>query len=153
MPTLAKRAVIELNSVFLGDAWHGTPLRTMVEGIDDATAHAHPPGVTLSIAQLLAHIAAWNEIVARRTAGEQFEVSQEMDFPPVEGVPFADLIARAERAHERLVEVVKGLDDEAFDRKVPGKDHRVWNEVLGVAHHNVYHSAQIALIKKMRQSM
>jgi uncharacterized damage-inducible protein DinB len=152
MKTLAERAVDELTSTFNGNAWHGTPLRKMVEGVDDDLAHAHPPGLTLSIAELLAHIAAWNEIVARRISGETFEVPREMDFPPVHGVPFSDLVTRLEQAHARAVSVVGTLDDEAFDRIVPGKKHRVWTEVMGLVHHNAYHSAQIALIKKMGRS-
>jgi len=154
MKTLAKRAVVELASTFNGTAWHGTPLRQLLAGIDDTVTdtHAHPPGVTLSIAELTAHIAAWNEIVARRIGGETFEVPHEMDFPPVDGVPFADLVARLERAHEQVVSAVRTLEDDAFDQIVPGKKHTVWTEVMGLVHHNVYHSAQIALIKKMGRS-
>lgn len=138
----------DLKSTFNGIAWHGTPVRKLLEDVDETRAHAHPIANTRSIAELLAHLTAWIEIVARRTTGEEFQVTPEMDFPPVEGVRWEDQLARLDAAHARLLEVVATLEDADFDRMVDGQKYPVDFMLRGLIHHTTYHAAQIALLKK-----
>ena len=146
---LAKRAVIDLKSTFDGQAWYGTPLRRLLDGVDREMAHERPIASARTIAELLAHITAWIEIVGRRVTGETVEVTPEMDFPSVEGVPWNEQIERLERAHATLVERVRGLSDEDFDRQVEAhRNYSVDFMLRGLVHHNTYHAAQIAMLKK-----
>jgi len=145
---LASRILVQLKSTYDGTAWHGTPLRRMLDGIDDAKANAHPIANTRSIAELTAHVAAWVEIVERRARGEEFDVTPEMDFPSAGAGSWSDLVSRLERAYARLVETVSGMSDEALDANVPGKSYTQAHMLLGLAHHGTYHAAQIAVLKK-----
>ena len=140
--------VTELKSNYSGSPWHGTALKQMVEDVDAKKAFEHPIPGARSIAELLAHATAWNEIVPRRVSGELVEVSPEMDFPPVEGVRWKDLLARLESAHAGLIEKVSRLKDEDLKSIVAGKKHDVYVELHGLMHHNTYHAAQIAMLKK-----
>ena len=147
---LAKRAVIDLKSTYDGQAWHGTPLRRLLDGIDHQTAHKRPavPGAR-TIAELLAHITAWIEIVERRVAGETVVVTPEMDFPNVDTIHWNEQIERLERAHKKLVDRVRRLQDGDFDRQVEEERAYTVDFMLrGLVHHNTYHAAQIALLKK-----
>jgi uncharacterized damage-inducible protein DinB len=146
---LADRILIQLKSTYDGSAWHGTPLRKMIEGIDDATANARPISNARTIAELTAHIAGWMEIAERRARGEAFEVTRELDFPSVDGVAWRDIVRRLERAHAQLVATVGAMTDEALEAKVPRKRHSQEYMLHGVAHHNTYHAAQMALLKKV----
>ena len=145
---LAERMLRDLRSTFDGQAWHGTPVRKMVDGIDDARAHAHPIDGSMSIAELLAHLTSWIDIVDHWLRDEPFEVTHEVDFPRVDGITFAEQIAWLERAHAALLETVAKMDDEEFDRKVPDGRYTKDFMLRGLINHTAYHSAQIAMLKK-----
>src|SRR5947208_3300487 len=99
---LVERMLLQLNSTYDGTAWHGTPLRRILDGIDDAKANAHVLANSFTIHQLLAHVTAWVEIVPRMLAGEIVAVTPDVDFPNVDGVTFSDSVSRLDRAHTRL---------------------------------------------------
>src|SRR5258708_39535741 len=100
---LADRILVQLKSTYDGNAWHGTPLRKILDGVDESTANARPIPKAHTIAELTSHITAWMEIVERRARGERVKVSARMNFPNVEGVSWADIVARLERAHAKLI--------------------------------------------------
>ena len=141
--------LLELNSTFDGDAWHGTPIRRMLDDIDEKKARAKPASQAHSIAELLGHVTAWIEIVKRRLAGERVEISAALDWPDPSGVSWGDAVARLERAHTGLIDTVARMKDSDFDEKVPGKSYTVDFMLHGVVHHTTYHAAQIALLKKL----
>ena len=148
---LVERVARELESTFAGPAWHGTALRPMISDVDEARAQARPIGNARTIAELTAHVCAWIGIVERRLRGELFEVTPEEDFPPGDAMPFAELIALLDRRHERLLQTLRACSDDLLDEQVPGKKHTHWTELAGLAHHNTYHAAQIAMLKKFGQ--
>jgi uncharacterized damage-inducible protein DinB len=145
---LAKKLVGQLISIYEGEAWHGTPLRRMLDDVDDARANARPIASARTIAELTAHVAAWMEIVERRLRGEEFDVTAEMDFPSVEGVTVGDAIARLDRAQAKLLETVRAMSDDELEANVAGKNYSNEFMLQGLAHHNTYHAAQMAMLKK-----
>jgi uncharacterized damage-inducible protein DinB len=145
---LVERMLLELNASFDGDPWHGSPLLRLLDGVDDAKATARPLANAKTIAELLAHIIAWTEIVQKRAAGELVDVTAEMDFPSVEGVAIADAAKHLQRAHTRLIDTVARMQDDDFDRVVAGKPYTVDYMLHGLISHNAYHGGQIALLKK-----
>jgi uncharacterized damage-inducible protein DinB len=147
--TLSDRLLSDLNSTFDGDAWHGTPLRRMLDGVDDARAHLRPIADAKTIAELVAHITSWTEIVERRVRFEPFDVTSAMDFPKVEGTKLDDWIVRLEAAHAKLAGTVATLSDADFDKLVPGRPHTLDYTLRGLIHHSTYHAAQIAILKKL----
>ena len=147
MATVAN-TLTALKTNFNGQPWHGNAFRTLLEGVDDAHAHAHPIAKAKSIAEILGHAIAWIEIVERRLRGENFSITPDLDFPDVRNVRWADLLDHADRAHARLLETVGGLDDSDLARNVEAKPYSVQFMLSGLMHHNTYHAAQIAILKK-----
>jgi uncharacterized damage-inducible protein DinB len=145
---LTDRILETLRSTYDGDAWHGTPLRRLLDDVDPDSVHSRPITNTRSIAELLAHVVAWIQIVDRRLHGEVFEITPEMDFPEGDAMPWGDLVASLEQSHERLLATVAALDDQTLEALVPGKPYTRWFMLNGLVHHNTYHAAQIALLKK-----
>lgn len=139
---------MQLTTTYDGNAWHGTPLRRMLEDVDEAQAKARPIAGARTIAELTAHATAWIEIVTRRAHGDEFEVTPDIDFPNVDAVPWEAAIDRLERAHAALIETVRGMSDDAIDALVAGKSYTNEYMLHGLAHHNTYHAAQIAMLKK-----
>ena len=145
---LEDRILVQLTTTFESNAWHGTPLRKMLDSVDDVTANARPIPNARTIAELTAHVTAWIEISDRRARGEQFEVTSEMDFPNVQRVAWSEIVERLERAHAALIETVRSMSDSEIDSSPPGKSYTNEFMLHGVAHHNTYHAAQIAMLKK-----
>ena len=145
---MKERVLAELRENFDGQPWHGSPLRRLLDGVDDAAAHRRSIPAAKTMAELLAHITAWIEIVARRAAGEVFEVTPAMDFPDPNGQTWSSLVAAAETAHAKLLEAVAQLDDATLRALVPDKPYTMAWMLDGLMHHNTYHGAQIALLKK-----
>jgi len=145
---LNDRILVQLASTYDGNAWHGTPLRKILRGIDNEKAHARPIRNAHTIAELVAHLTSWIEIVTQRARGERAGASAKRNFPDVDGIPFAAIVDRLDRAHRELLETVRGMSDKQIAATVPGKKYPNEFMLLGVAHHNTYHAGQIALLKK-----
>ena len=143
-----ERMLLELNANFNGDAWHGTPIRLLLDGIDETKANAHPIAGAHSIAELVAHITAWTNVVERRLAGDEVDVTTAQDFPATKGVAFAELVSDLEAAHTRLVDTLARTHESRFDEIVAGKDYSVEHMLHGLVSHYAYHGGQIALLLK-----
>ncbi len=149
------RIADQLRRAFGGDAWHGDSVFEILEGVAAAQAAAHPIKKAHSIWELVLHIAAWDGAVLRRLGGVAVRLSAAQNFPPVKDTSEAawrNTLAEVRRVHEELVAAVADLPDSRLDQIVPGKKgaHYTFYYMLhGVVQHELYHSGQIALLKKM----
>ena len=150
------RIADQLRRAFSGEAWHGDSLLEILDGITAAQAAARPIKHAHTIWELVLHIAAWDNAVRRRLAGETVELSSEQNFPAVmdasEGA-WRRAVEQAKRVHGELVEAVAETPDERLAEKVPGKKsepdwHNLYYMLHGAAQHELYHAGQIALLKK-----
>ena len=147
-----ERIIDQLNSGFGGavggHAWHGPALRTLLDGVTQEQATAHPIAGAHSILELVVHVGTWMDVAARRLRGEPVESATVDDWSDVTKTSFPAAVEELERAESRLLDAVARLTPEDLDRKVPGKKHPKYAEVHGVLQHNIYHAGQIALLKK-----
>ena len=152
------RIIDELNREHQGDPWHGSPLRTILTGITHEQAAARPLPGGHSIWELVLHIAAWKGEVRRRLGGAPAGEPREGDWPNVgepTGERWRTALDRLETVHRELVDAVQDLPEQMLF--APTNDPRdrasgagVPYYVLlhGIVQHDVYHSGQIALLKK-----
>ena len=153
------RIIDELKREHDGDPWHGSPLREILAGIDHTQAadRAVPGGHT--IWELVLHMTAWKNEVRLRLGGAPSGDPQEGDWPAPPVNPDAGAWAAAvdalERAHRALIDAIAPLPEAQLF--APTNDPRNRETGLGVTHyvllhgivqHDVYHSGQIALLKK-----
>jgi uncharacterized damage-inducible protein DinB len=131
----------ELRDAYDGEPWYADSLRQTLASVDETRLGERP-----RIAELLAHITSWIEIVNRRLDGEVFEVTQDVNFR--EPAAWADELARLDAAHKALLDRVSKLTDADLDRTLAGKDHTIEFAVRGVVQHCIYHQGQIALLRK-----
>ena len=147
-----ERIIDQLNSGFggakAGQAWHGPALRTLLDGVTQDQATAHPIAGAHSILELVVHAGTWIDVVARRLRGEPLESTTVEDWSDVTKTSFPAAVEELERAQSRLLDAVARLTPADLDRNVPGKKHSIYAEVHGVLQHNIYHAGQIALLKK-----
>jgi uncharacterized damage-inducible protein DinB len=143
--------VDELQRIHDGDAWHGPALREVLTGVSAEQAAARPFDQAHNIWELVRHVTAWENVFRRRLEGEPVEEPEEGDFPPADDTgeaAWAQAVARLDQEHARLIQVASGLPDSALQEKVAGRDYTVRFQLASAVRHYVYHTGQIALLKK-----
>lgn len=148
------RLADQIRRAFEGDAWHGDSVLELLAGVNAATAAARPIKNAHSIWELVLHIAAWDDVVLRRTGGTAVKLSGKQNFPPVKDTSEAawrKVVEYVKHTHNELVQVVAAFPDSRLREQVPGKSQDYYNFYYmfsGVVQHELYHAGQIALLKK-----
>ena len=127
----------QLRRAFEGPAWHGPSVKELVADITAEKAATRPLAGAHSIWEIVLHIAAWDEGVRRRLAGDRAELSTEEDWPPV-----TDTSEAAWR------EALDNLDEARLSEPIVEGMSSVYVTLHGVIQHDLYHAGQIALLKR-----
>ena len=156
--TETARIVDQLDREHGGDAWHGTPLRTLLADVDWRLASAPVREGVQTIWGLVLHITAWKNEARRRLGGAPAGEPAEGDWPapPAPGPEaWNAALAALDDAHRALVEAAARVPEpRLFAPTVDPRDRATGQGVThyvllhGVAQHDAYHAGQIALLKK-----
>lgn len=134
------------------DAWHGPELRKILSGIDFRKAAARPVSDHRSIWELVLHISKWEEVFCLRLEGREIREPLEGDWPAAPEQTesaWQNALRFLDETHERIVRIVSKLDDSNLDQLVVGKDFTTGYMLHGIVRHHVYHSGQIAILKRI----
>lgn len=154
----AKRIAELYRSVFEGDnkgeAWHGVALKPLLKDVTAEQASRVPNSGAHSILQLVLHIAYWEEVVLRRFDGGVVDapLNTPEDWPSNRTPTDAEwqaALTRLEKSHVALREAIESSSDDKLNQRVPKRDHDNYTLLQGIIHHCVYHSGQIAYLKKV----
>jgi uncharacterized damage-inducible protein DinB len=143
--------VRQLKDIHDGEPWHGPSLHNILAGIDAEAAYASPLNGAHSIWELMLHVTAWTTVCRLRLEGQEVRQPDEGDFPlPPSATQEAwrDAISRLDDAHARLITTVERLSDSDLAQDVPGKPYTKAFMIQGAVYHHIYHSGQIAILKK-----
>ena len=143
--------VEQLKRAHEGNAWHGSALCEVLAGIGARDAARRPVPGGHTIWEIVLHIAAWNNLWARRLEGQPADEPEEGDWPPVEETTqeaWERTLAKVNGSHQRLLQAVTAMPDSRLQETVVGKDYSVGFMLFGILQHTVYHTGQIALLKK-----
>jgi len=146
--------VDQLKRAFDGEAWHGPALMEILDGVDAATAAAHPIPAAHSIWELVLHLATWERVIARRIQGQELMPSDDDNFPEVRqptDSAWRDAVQTLQKTHAELIQLVSGMKESQLNERVPGKDYDLRFMLTGAVQHTAYHGGQIALLKKAQQ--
>ena len=141
-----ERLLEQLNRAWGGQAWYGPALRDLLDGLTDEQVTKKPVAGGHSIVELAAHIGTWMDAVAHRIATTEAVLTTVEDWP-VRG-NWSATLEELEHAQSRLVDAVARLSTDQLNQTVPGKKHSIYEDVIGVIEHNVYHAGQIAMIRR-----
>jgi hypothetical protein len=155
MNTECNRIAYQLASTINGEAWYGDSLREILAGITAEQALAHPIPSAHSIWELVIHVEAWVNFASGAVQGVPIPpwpaMPKELDWPPVTeaGEPAWQIAVTSFFAsHLKLVEAIKVFGDQRLDATVPGRTYNFYRLFQSTTQHAVYHSGQIALLKK-----
>jgi uncharacterized damage-inducible protein DinB len=136
-------------------SWHGTTLRGSLKGLTAEEALWRPGKGRHNIWELALHAAYWKYAVRRRLTGEgigSFErkPSNWPEIPiPGDARAWKRDVAFLDAEHRKLRAVIADLTPAALQQRSP---KGVWTnaeEIHGVAAHDLYHTGQIQLVKRL----
>jgi uncharacterized damage-inducible protein DinB len=158
MPGEIERIIDQLQREHEGDPWHGSPLRTLLDGVTCEVAAARPIRHVHSVWELVLHVTAWKSEVRRRLSGAPAGTPAEGDWPEVPApTPEAwkTAVDRLEQAHTSLIAAVRELpESKLFEPTNDPRDRETGSGVShyvllhGIVQHDVYHAGQIALVRR-----
>ena len=140
----------EYDRAMHGDAWHGDPIWTILDGISSSCAAATPVCGVHSIWQLVMHMAFWERIALKRATGP-VKPEESLNFP---ATPAADEAAWQHtlddfrESNREFRQHIMQLDPEKLDQKTPGGRRTYRADLLGLIEHHIYHAGQIAILRK-----
>ncbi len=138
-------------------AWHGTNLRGSLRRVTAAQAAWRPARARHNIWELVVHAAYWKYVVRRRILGEKrgsFPLKGSNWFArPAAGAATEAAwkrdVALLGEMHARLRETVAGLSVRDLTRRPNASRFDNREIVVGIAAHDLYHTGQIQLIKRL----
>ena len=144
----------QLERVFEGEAWHGTPILGALADVSFAQAISRPIAGGHSIWEIVNHMTSWLLIVRERVGGvTRSEIPQDLDWPtPTVDTEEAwrDSKDRLRMSYVGLREFLGELVDDDLKASVEGKirTYSAYVELHGVIQHSTYHAGQIAVLAK-----
>lgn len=148
-----------LDQAFDQRSWHGTNLMGSLRGVSAEAAAWRPGEGRHNVWELVVHAAYWKYRVRRLLTEEpprSFEIKgsnwYERPASRVDASAWRADIELLKTWHERLWEAVAAFDPSRLDER-PGKsEYTYFDLIAGVAAHDLYHTGQIQLVKRMRES-
>lgn len=136
-------------------SWHGTTLRGALRGLTPEEALWRPASGRHNIWELTLHAAYWKYAVRRRLAGDaigSFErkPSNWPEIPdPADASAWKRDVGFLESEHRKLRETIRALRPADLGTRSPRGVWTYAEEIHGIAAHDLYHTGQIQLIKRL----
>jgi uncharacterized damage-inducible protein DinB len=141
-----------LDEAYGRKGWHGPTLRGALRGLTVGEVLWRPSARRHNIWELAMHCAYWKYAVRRRLTGEKrgsFPLKGSNWFAAPEGADddtWRDALRILDEQHVRLRAAIESLPKAGF-----GEMKRV-RLIYGIAAHDLYHTGQIQLTKRLQQS-
>ena len=137
-----------LRHTYEKNAWHGPAVKEVIETITPEQANKRLPQ-SHSIIELVAHMAAWRFFVIRKLEGDlEYKVAEEMNFPAA--MSWSEAIHALDQSQAELLDALEVFDSSKLHDSVPHNSYRYsfYTLLHGIIHHDLYHTGQIAIIRK-----
>jgi uncharacterized damage-inducible protein DinB len=145
------RIAKQLQRTFQGRAFHGPAVEEALEGVTARMAAAHPPRVTHSIWEIVRHMTFWQDTARRWLQGDTRRPDPDEDWPEVTDISegaWKATLAELRRSNSELRDAVLLLDESRLEQPLFEQMLKAETVLHGIIQHNIYHTGQIALLKK-----
>lgn len=152
MTTALEMVLAALDEAYEKKSWHGTNLRGSLRRVSAEQALWRPGEGRLNIWELALHAAYWKYAVRRRLRGDKrgsFPLKGSNFFPSPERADETEWRAAQallDEQHRALRDVIAALPAKALD------DRKKRQMLTGIAAHDLYHTGQIQLIRRLQSS-
>jgi len=136
-------------------AWQGTNLRGSIRGLTAQEAAWRPAPDRHNIWEIMVHAAYWKYIVRRRLLGEKkgyflLKGSNWIKRPlEITEKSWREDIRLLDEMHRSMCEAIVLLKPSDLNRKPAGSKVSNASIISGIACHDVYHTGQIQLLKRL----
>jgi uncharacterized damage-inducible protein DinB len=147
----------QLKAAYEGEPWFGRSIKEILSEIDESIVFEKPNGQH-SILELLWHMITWKEFTINRLRNDNakslqyFEKNDWRELDNTDKSLWQKGLQRFAEVHNELIEAIQQQKDELLSQRVEGRNYEFRKLLYGIAEHNIYHTGQIAYIKKMLQN-
>ena len=147
-----------LDEAFDCPAWHGTNLRGSIRGLTPGEALWRPVPGRHNIWEEVIHAAYWKYAVRQRLVGGKrgafpLKGSNWFAAPRTAGTrEWKQMRVLLEEMHASLRAAVEQFPASRLDAEMTGSKWNVFDCILGVAFHDIYHAGQIQMLKRLHRS-
>ena len=159
MPSEIRLLLDILDRAFTGTGWHGTTLLGALRGVTPRQALWRPAPGRHNVWELALHAAYWKYVVRRRITGTEERGAfprAPSNWPAAPGAPTAKAwredVRLLKRMHAELVDAVASLPPAKLRARSPSGKWTYAQMIHGVAGHDLYHTGQIQLVKRLRKA-
>lgn len=146
-----------------GTPWHGPSRAEVLRDVTAAEAAYRPSDDSHTLWEIVLHMRSWTEEVLRRAQGAVPAEPVNGDWPampkPASAASWKATLASLDAAHESLLRFVAAMPDEARGARVadrpgdpPGGAITQRAMIRSLAEHDVYHTGQLALLKRLARA-
>jgi uncharacterized damage-inducible protein DinB len=138
-----------LSHTYEKNAWHGPSVKETLSDVSIDQIH-HRIGNGNSIIELVAHMTAWRNFVIEKLKGnDSFDVTDELNFP--KGKDWQLVLNELDKSQSDLISALEKTPNEKLQEVVPGRKYKFFTMIHGIIHHDLYHTGQIVLLKKLQK--
>ncbi|MCP9769862.1 DinB family protein [Lacihabitans sp. LS3-19] len=142
-----------LNTAFHGGAWHGPSVLELTKGLSVKEA-SYSAGNVHNIAELLYHITSWRLFCVKKMQGDEaYNISDDKanwgNIGKIDQFELETLMMELTLSHDELIKELDTKTDAFLQEIVPGAEYNFNTLINGIIHHDLYHSGQIAILKKL----
>lgn len=148
--TRSQQLAAMLTEILEGEPWYASSLKGILHGISPVSAAARPLDGVHTIWEIAGHLDAWNRVCLRRATGETVP-EPPVNFPAPDAITpdeWRQVQVRLDESCRQIITHAASLGPAELVSTVPGKDYTVDFLFEGVAQHWIYHSGQIALLRR-----
>ncbi len=159
--TTSEKLSSELQKILSGDPWYGNAVYPIVEQVSFEAAYEKPEHAAHNIAEIVLHMIAWTEEVMDRMNGLTAGMPSSGDWPPT-GAPdeqkWQNYVNDLKLVNVNLTGLIGNFPDEQWNELINDERNRELGSgvnyeelVNGLIQHHIYHSGQIALLRRITQ--
>jgi hypothetical protein len=147
-----------LDQAYNRKGWHGPNLRGSIRLVTTREASWRPHPKRHSIADIVVHCAYWKYAVRRRLRDDKrgsfpLKGSNWFALPPVlSEKEWKDYIALLDDEHRSLRQAIAELAANQLHSKSPGTKIRNSTLIYAIAAHDLYHTGQIQILKRLQSA-
>lgn len=156
MNTEAARIQKLLKRNWDGPMWYGSNLQETLKDITAQVAFNKPVGYSHNVYEYVKHLSCWRNFVLQYLKGNNtysVELNSETDWATnYEATPesWQQATNELETLQQELVAIFENITDAQLEETVPGKKFNWYTMLHGLIHHDIYHSGQIVILKKIK---
>jgi len=149
-----KRIHKNISAIYDGTPWYGDNVLSYLSGISAEMAAIKPEKLNHSIAEIVCHMTAWRYFVIEKMNGNAaYEVwDTELNWRKIIALNEAewqrikdDLL----KSQTELLHHIEQMTESMLTAPVDGRKYNFRLMLQGIAQHDIYHSGQISMIRKL----